>query len=289
MTNAKKMQKPQGHCVFCNATGMTKQHMWPAWLRRDDSLASYTNIPGGQHHRNIGDRWVGVSTSQRAGRLIMVPEQNSVKDVHPGTHKFFNVCGTCNSGWMSNIEGDCRPIVKQLILDKATLITQEQQIALAKWATLMAIMAEFTYLPNKAITDAERVNFYIQKEPANNFNIFLGKYQGTFYKQQYLHTAHEVGNPPTDILKRPDYALHADFQVSIFIIGSLLLYVASTSYKPLQPSVNLFAHAGLTKLWPGTQKNIEWQQLKGLNDMDVAFLYRGAGHLIYQSYKNTQA
>jgi hypothetical protein len=279
MAKDKQEQKPQRRCIFCNNIGLTKQHMWPAWLGRDPELPSYTKTIDSKLHENIGDRGIDIITKEGPSRLVLIPEENSVKNVHPGTRKFLNVCQTCNNGWMSRIEDECAPIVKQLILNKTTSISDEQQVSLAKWATLMTIMAEFAYTGNQAITPDERAEFYTHKQPGSNFNVFLGRYVGTHYKQQHLHTGNEVGSQDS-ILHRPGYELHANFQVSVFIIGSMLLYVVSTSYKPLQPAASRFTYNGLAKIWPAGKSVIEWSKLRGLDDRDVETLYKGVIRLI---------
>ena len=94
------------NCGFCGQAGVTKEHLWPDWLRKVilDSRAS-----GGQKHFH--------AEIERGGKASQY--KNPSLEQRVGMP-----CGACNSGWMSALENDV----------KAFVLAPERQTLLSRWA-----------------------------------------------------------------------------------------------------------------------------------------------------------
>src|SRR5436309_1950120 len=104
------MSKSPGKCVFCGGPGLTKSHIWAAWVERlmniSDSLPS-------EHSITFND-FIDPAQSR--------PEKRSSRQGSNLKRKPRNTCGACNGGWMSSIENSAIPFATPLILGKNCLI-----------------------------------------------------------------------------------------------------------------------------------------------------------------------
>jgi hypothetical protein len=78
-------------CLFCDSHNLTREHIWPDWLVE---LFPKGNYSATQAHSEFG------TLTRHA------------KDI---THKARFVCGDCNRGWMSEIEGIASEFLKPVI------------------------------------------------------------------------------------------------------------------------------------------------------------------------------
>ncbi len=127
------MSKPsrQKSCLFCGCTlrskktkavGKSNEHIIPGWLM------DY-----------LGVREMAVTptlTEVASGRIVDI-RKHAVSAFVAGT-----VCGTCNNGWMSDLEGDVKPVLIPLIEDPRRLETLngKQRVLVARWALKTAAM-----------------------------------------------------------------------------------------------------------------------------------------------------
>src|SRR5579863_10352130 len=107
-------------CVFCGASPVTKEHLWPRWARRFATDPTFDRYAVRVDHAQRGsttDAWGGPPFAMRAGLA----------------------CAPCNSGWMSTLEADVSAILDPRGL-AARAMTAAEQAALAVWATKTAIV-----------------------------------------------------------------------------------------------------------------------------------------------------
>lgn len=171
-----KQSKVSGTCVFCGRMGVTKQHMWPDWLKKV--------IPreGTEHTQNI----TRMDMIQRD--LVVIRPELHFKRGPIGAKKIRRVCGPCNSGWMSALEGIAKHTLTTMITGNPILLNREMQTAVAAWTMMTAIVAEYTDVPTQAIPPADRRLLMQGNLPNDSWRIWIGKYEGTDWKpQRYRH------------------------------------------------------------------------------------------------------
>ena len=126
-------------CIFCQAIApgaeITQEHVWSDWV--NDVLT-----------RDV------VGTGLRITRTLIGPgerrEQRDWPTKKPASVKVGAVCNTCNSGWMSDLEGIVIPLLKPAILGEATDLSIEEQLSVATWATTKSMAFEYTW-PEPAV------------------------------------------------------------------------------------------------------------------------------------------
>ena len=62
-----------------------------------------------------------------------------------------NVCGSCNHGWMSQLEGRIKPIMAPMIRGARVTLNTEQQVDLATWASKTVAALEY-HEPTSVVT-----------------------------------------------------------------------------------------------------------------------------------------
>jgi hypothetical protein len=112
------------NCIFCKREGKaTREHLWPRWAQgtleegKRKELVRHSIEPHDAPH-TIWDAPLFSAT---------------VKDV----------CGRCNNGWMSKIEGEAKAYAEPLIRgEEGILIGVDAQWAISRWAYLKVLLFE---------------------------------------------------------------------------------------------------------------------------------------------------
>src|SRR5258708_35950658 len=82
--------QPQGKCIFCSKTGLTKEHLWPVWA---------TPLLGNSRAEKHTEQLFTTQNPVQTG----LP-RTKAKPGHLRTNKLRVVCGGCNSAWMRALE-----------------------------------------------------------------------------------------------------------------------------------------------------------------------------------------
>jgi hypothetical protein len=182
-------------CIFCGATGTTKEHAWPEWI------SSIVQRRGGI--RQTSERWgerFAEWTDDRASLTVN------------------RVCAACNNGWMSQLEGNVKPILSPLIRGQRRTLWTDHQRLIAAWAIKMAMVFEFTGPPKDPyFTQDERAALRAGTLPENSF-VMLARYVG----RKYLGRANDRQITALDRSESEFLAY-----VSTFAIGQLVLQSVS--------------------------------------------------------------
>ncbi len=107
-------------CIFCQERASTKEDVWPQWLTKRLPLSDTSRMEAELGGRNLGN-WLNKTTKLlRVGR----------------------VCKTCNSGWMSQLEGQVKPIIESILDDRMKAVDALSQALIAVWAVKTAMTLE---------------------------------------------------------------------------------------------------------------------------------------------------
>ena len=106
-------------CMFCGGRAHTKEHAWPEWL------INLIDQPG----KYAVHAMRGIN--ELPGWVQVRPEL---------TIKW--VCGSCNHGWMSSLEGRTKPIVDRMLGLTKLPLSKEDQRTLGVWAVKTAMVVE---------------------------------------------------------------------------------------------------------------------------------------------------
>jgi hypothetical protein len=152
-------------CVFCGGPANSREHAWPDWviaLFRNQEEATIIAERDGEEPRE----WHGINVSVKVKRF----------------------CGGCNTGWMSDLENEARPLLLPLIRGERATLDNAQRIVVATWCLKTAMVFDLTRSDkNIAFLPSERAYLYEARGkrglgspfPPHTF-IWLASYEGRF-------------------------------------------------------------------------------------------------------------
>jgi hypothetical protein len=126
------------------------------------------------------------------------------------------VCGECNSGWMSDLETDAQPLLRWMILGRATVLEGESLQTIATWITKSAFMAAFLER-DPAIPPDQYRSLYAQRTPPREVTVSISSHRGRRYP---LYSGHGL---VTDALQKLPGGEHVvSGYSSTFKVGALV-------------------------------------------------------------------
>ncbi len=103
-------------CLFCNNKSGNREHLWANWIHE---------------RRDFGP----LKMDRYGSQQVIIPNPEiTVK----------SVCGTCNNGWMSDLEAANIPIIGGMLNDLSITLDREQQEKVAAWAVKTAMVLDST-------------------------------------------------------------------------------------------------------------------------------------------------
>jgi len=237
----KKHRKPIRSCVFCDGTRLSKEHIWPNWLRDHVPRDAPYNV----HTRSFGKFVDGVGTGLRVDR----PRPGDAM-----SRKLRIVCRTCNNGWMSGLQTICKPFLLPFVAGRWQDLDNTQQQQLAAWATMFTMVWEFRDLRTLVTPRAQHEQFKRTSVPPGGWKIWLGQvvdgWEGAANHIAWKIVEVEDGAEDT---VEPS----VDTQVTAWCLGSLFLMTFNTINESVHINESEFAALhGLEVLWPLQDRTI---------------------------------
>jgi len=218
--------------------------VWPAWFSR--------LFPEGGTFR---------VESSRDGTPQAAWEQQSIDLVAK------RVCGSCNSGWLSGIESDARPILEPLIRGQAVFLPREHVVTLARWATRFSLVLDLS-APRKGgpyFAEETRHAFAASRILPGTLSLWAADYVGH-------HVAWSSIRNHSFVVAGHATPLRA--VTATFVIGRLALQVFDVTLRGTGlPTFDLWARdlylPASVRLWPDPGQ-VSWLPEMSLDDEELA-------------------
>jgi hypothetical protein len=217
------------NCIFCDKPAGSKEHVWPHWILARKDLGAF--------RMQRGD-----------GPEIVLNKTPLITKA---------VCGKCNNGWMSDLEGEVQPILIPLFEDKPVSLDQSQQHILATWVTKMAFLLESTKgrnAKNAFYTKAEGLALKESRQIPQISSIWIGRLDG-------VHRA----LTGTDFTRKSDLSAIRGIVTTLtnehFVAQIVSLHLENPPTVPTQ--IPLQENPGewdntLTIIWPSKHAIVNW-------------------------------
>jgi hypothetical protein len=168
----------------------------------------------------------------------------------PLKHSVNTVCKVCNEGWIERCETAVNPILNNLRQTRPITLSRRHQGALARWATMAAMVFEFTSA-ERAIPPSDLHYLYAEGKPPPNYKIWVAADNGPLYLHMLRHAS--FGFPARDaVTSRGDNGLS---QSTCIFFGQLIVVVFCTRRPAnVRPQAQ---GPGITEIWPG-QAPFKW-------------------------------
>jgi len=254
------MAKPPGKCIFCGGFGLTKEHVFPDWLRQ-----IFPRLPTDTHTMGV----LSFPSAQRG--FIRKRGQGQL-----GSKKVRVVCKACNNGWLSEMEGDTQGILRPLILGTTRVLTINDQARLAAWITKTTMIVEYLVREQPAIRQAERERFREQKRPEDHWQIAVSFYVGRQWsKGGIFHHGLGVYIPPEQIRVGV-----RNTQFTILGLGRLICMSISSTAQGFSVAPNDEIKLVTRQLCPLGGRDLPWPSDKVLDDNGVQALASAFGRAL---------
>jgi hypothetical protein len=260
------MSKPQKRCIFCGGAPLTREHIWPQWLRAHLPIAmiNYQSLQAIEHRRQT-DR----NVSTRSG--------------DPHSWRIRVVCARCNNGWMSQLEMHFQPILVPLLKGQIARLTPRQQQTLAAWAALKVMVAEFDRTSHRVSHHMHRKRLMRrQLPPVNGWRIWIGNYKRDKWVPRWVTHSFLIRSD-TVVEQRGEIATFYNSQASTHVVGDLYIHIIRSPMPNLARDFSFQrvpnAGAKLRSIWPPNSYSIVWPAPtmtdKDADDIAGAFLELG--------------
>ena len=135
------MPQQTGWCIFCGGRGLTKEHVWPKWLRGvlDPSITTPRHF---------------YSTSGFGRRRTFTHRAGTIE-----SRRLRIVCERRNTGWMSRLQNNARSRLLPLIRGQHISLTEANYKIVAAWSMMFTMVIEFFDLTTLATPQRERMEF----------------------------------------------------------------------------------------------------------------------------------
>lgn len=150
---------------------MTKEHAWPQWLGQ-----------GAQVEPTQTTRSIGFGRTAEDA-MTEAPNQIVVKPGSVLTARIREVCAGCNSGWMSRLEEDARPILQRLWEPSypfgRTTVSLDQAATVATWATKTAWVRERVSDSTTTATPEMRRYLMTERLPPEYTSVWIARHRAS--------------------------------------------------------------------------------------------------------------
>jgi hypothetical protein len=251
-----------GRCVFCGNTGMTKQHIWPDWMKNVLPRAESTTT---RHQINFDYPDSGAPFDKVALR-----PQLAFKQGHAGTLKIRRVCASCNGGWMSRLEQEAKPILTPLLLGHTKALNRQHQDIMSAWISMTVMIMDLDDPSNECIPFDQRAYTMENLEPPPRWRIWIGNYCGETWNYRFVHSAGCIIIPVN--LPYQNITYKNNLQTTTLVAGNFLAHVRSTIVPQAKLDLSEQASNGLVEIWPNRKENLMWDDMPVLGDSEANLL-----------------
>ena len=234
-------------CIFCGNSPTSREHMYPQWV-----TALLANDPR---------------------RFPLGPKEQVIIRGGEETHRWATkrpldfvtrtVCGSCNNGWMSEIEGKAIPYIKPMIeASQAVTLDQEAQRIVGTWMVLRAMI--FRSARNQPIPDAEQewlTWFYANRTVPPRWIVWIGVYDGLLIAHYETNAVHPYTSSQRDLLNTSDFRG--------IVLGSIIGHLAFKVAGLGRASVLDKTGSALLRIAPPKQSEVEWPPEAVITDSNV--------------------
>ena len=241
----RKPPTPRRACIVCgeNSRKLSREHVWADWIKG--------HIPKDESHHNALSGVV-----EPDGQLTGVTKKWG-GDARNRRLKI--VCIACNSGWMSRLQENAKPLLIPLMTGKTKVLSQLDQVLLATWVAMAVMVAEHFEPKFAAFTSADRRHLMDKQRPPQNVRIWMGRYIRGEWEGMWVHRSLRISNEFIPNPADPTLPL-PNTQTSTFIVGELYLHVLSCDDDIILNGIQLPTQ-GVTlfaPIWPVREQAVVW-------------------------------
>lgn len=227
-------------CAFCSGRPLTREHVWPDWVRR-----LVADAPAMPYRR----RMEFESRTLEEREFLLRPFALTVKAV----------CGVCNNGWMSRLEEAAKPLLMPGLHGRGKRLSPGGQQVLATWAFKSALVFGLTHRWPRGVPDEHYDHLLQHGRPPEQCVIWMGAYNGP--EPAFVQLAGMA-------ISRPGERVTSQSRPNVYVftltMGPILLQVfASADAEAFDVTNAHYRDPRLRAIWP-TSETFDWTPDGGL-------------------------
>jgi len=231
-------------CAFCEKQGkLSHEHVLAQWLARE--------FPKGGRLTTLQEKGPGgVLLREHDAAMLNVQVRH--------------ICAKCNSEWMSQIEGDAKPLLLSVMRGKPMQLDPGRQKIIATWAAKTALVFLYAWNTPRPAPVSERRWLFQRHEPPPNVHVWLAAHDREIMAV-WSENIRLVDRTPTPREGNAELTTIAINQLVIQILVSRFPVpegMVSASVVPLTAPANLNY---LVELWPTQSVTVSWPPSKVMN------------------------
>jgi hypothetical protein len=244
-------------CVFCGSHGpgtvITGEHLWSDWM------ASY--LPEDPTAKRI--EFMEDLESEKSMRPILI---ESTKPGAANKKKMRVVCATCNSGWMSIMENDTKPMLLPLITGRQSSLDAGSIQQLMQWVTLKTMVAEHDVFdgrtPMPIYDSVARRRFMDTRDIPDGIWAWIGpggspKWCTGFHR--HVTGVRSTSAPAGSVIEPNFVRLSANIHSVTWGIGCFFVHVIATTEMKFYSRHVWEVPPGLIPIWPPNGRVVPWR------------------------------
>jgi hypothetical protein len=246
------MAKPPARCIFCGGFGLSKEHVFPGWLKqlfpRSDT----------DTHIFMEANWHGHASTSR-------PQiRGQEKQGHSGTRQVRIVCKRCNNSWMSNLEENTKPLLISLITGESVKLNHYQQRLLSRWIAKTSVVAERIPKDGLRIPETDRRWIMEKDDPPQLWSVWIAPYDGLLWPNLRIGQYTGTLEIPAIGAKHMD----GDYVKATSFGAGRLFGLCIACKMPVSRPPFLYAPIiqRMHRIWPMSNVDIDWLSISCLGD-----------------------
>lgn len=249
------MSKPQGRCIYCGGTGLSKEHIFADWLRE------YIPRSRTEHNMSTTVQWPDREDRQITSRT---------GDTH--ARRLRRVCLKCNRGWMSDLQQSAKPFLVPMLEGRSTVLNRKAQKIVAAWITMTAMTAEFLDDEMVAVSQEDRDCLRVTGKTPRFWRIWISRYDGKKVSCRFHHHVFALTDQEVEGIDPYAYA-PPNSQTTTIGFGDHFMVHLMSSEVGWSVVRRFNFHPGikpnLIQIWPAAGSNVSWPPNKAFNRKGV--------------------
>jgi hypothetical protein len=120
-------------CIFCGGSSLSAEHIYPKWL--------FSVIEIEEVSFNPSTNMLVIESTDTIDQLINVKNNSDGRRILYENFTIKQVCKNCNSGWMSSLETEVKPVIQRLkVRDFENDLNADEAFVLSRWAIMKIIL-----------------------------------------------------------------------------------------------------------------------------------------------------
>lgn len=247
-------------CIFCDDRADSNEDVWPKWVLRLLRKSDTERVP------------------MRTRRIHEEPREYMTADT---ALKVGNVCGRCNSGWMSQLENGIMPIFSPMVMGTSVSLTASQQTQIAVWLTKTAMMYDSMDKGEVFYDGLDRQHFRKSVSPLSDTYAWLGYYsENSSLRGSVFHQTLRISLSSGNSCKMHLLTMNIGCLIGQIASVKRLAHIDLATTIDFQTSGPNLTDA-LVQVWPVNLRDVEWPPALDINtDRLKALAHRFGGEKV---------